>query len=199
MNGCDIRVIERGKDFRFALKTCEAFRISGERLRQDLDRYLAFQSCVTGAIDLPHAAFIQESQNFVSAETGAGRERHGEGGELYGGTIRRCAGRFRRFSNLYEQFLSFTGRPDERVIAVWENAGVEQYSVPHDSSFDTNRYESDFTGSELPSSVRVQSVVGEGSKGKGTIKQAFSSFPAVGEVRQVARGRRSNLHWRNAA
>ena len=49
-------MIQRGEDFGFALEPREAFGIGGERLGQDLDRDVALQVGVAGAIHLAHAA-----------------------------------------------------------------------------------------------------------------------------------------------
>ncbi len=35
VDGCDVGVIERRQSFGFALKTCRALRVGGERFRQD--------------------------------------------------------------------------------------------------------------------------------------------------------------------
>ena len=52
----DVRVFKRGEDFRFSLESGKPLRISGEGIRQDLERYLTFQPRVSGAIHLAHAA-----------------------------------------------------------------------------------------------------------------------------------------------
>ena len=52
----DVRMVQRGEDFGFALEPREALGIRREALRQDLDRDLAFQLRVGGAIHLAHAA-----------------------------------------------------------------------------------------------------------------------------------------------
>jgi len=48
----DVRVVERGEDFRFPLKPCETFRLISKRFRQDFDRDVALEPRVVGAIDL---------------------------------------------------------------------------------------------------------------------------------------------------
>jgi hypothetical protein len=56
VDGADVRMIQRGKDSRFALESREPFGIGGNRRREDLNRDLAEQLRVAGAIDLAHAA-----------------------------------------------------------------------------------------------------------------------------------------------
>ena len=70
----DVRMIQRGEDFRFALKPREPIGVSRERRRQDLDRDLAFQLGVGRPIHLPHPAFADLRGDFVDAEAGAGSE-----------------------------------------------------------------------------------------------------------------------------
>jgi hypothetical protein len=53
----DVRMVQRGEDFRFTLKTCEPIGISGERGRQNLDRDLPLQLRIYGPIHLAHPAF----------------------------------------------------------------------------------------------------------------------------------------------
>ncbi len=68
----DVRMIQRGEDFGFALKTREPIGISGERWRQDLDRDLTLQLGVGRPIHLPHPAFADLRGDFVDAEASAG-------------------------------------------------------------------------------------------------------------------------------
>ena len=49
----DVRMIQRGEDFRFALKSREPIGISRERGRQDLDRDLTLQLGIGRPIHLP--------------------------------------------------------------------------------------------------------------------------------------------------
>ena len=74
VDGGDVRMIQRGEDFGFALKTREPIVVSGERWRQDLDRDLTLQLGVGGPIHLPHPAFADLGGDFVDAEAGAGGE-----------------------------------------------------------------------------------------------------------------------------
>jgi len=61
-------VIERGEDFRFALKSSHALAIVGDVGRQDLQRDLAFQLHIAGARHLAHAAFAQFGDDFIGAD-----------------------------------------------------------------------------------------------------------------------------------
>ena len=65
-------MIQGRERLRFAFKPRQAFRIRGERVRQDLDRDLAPKRRVCCPIDLPHPAFADWRGDFVNAETGAG-------------------------------------------------------------------------------------------------------------------------------
>ena len=72
VDGGDMRMIERGEHFRFALKAREPIGIRRKRRRQDLDRDLTFQPGVSGAIQLPHAALADLRGDVVNAEACAG-------------------------------------------------------------------------------------------------------------------------------
>ena len=67
-------MIQRRERLRFALEPRQALGVSGERVRQDLDRDLAIQLRVRRPIHLPHAAFADLRGDFVDAEAGAGSE-----------------------------------------------------------------------------------------------------------------------------
>jgi hypothetical protein len=77
----DMRVIQRRQGSRLALEAHQAIRVAGKRFRQDLERHLAPEFGVAGAIHLAHAAFAQLGEDVVRAETGAGGEGHA--GALY--------------------------------------------------------------------------------------------------------------------
>ena len=68
----DVRMVQRGEDFRFALKPREPIVIRRERRRQNLDGDLTLQLRVGRPIHLPHAAFADLGGDFVDAEAGAG-------------------------------------------------------------------------------------------------------------------------------
>ena len=62
----DVGMVQRGEDFRFALKPGEAFRIVGERLWQHLQRHVPVELGVAGAIHLTHPAFADLGGDFVA-------------------------------------------------------------------------------------------------------------------------------------
>ena len=64
----DVGVIELGEELRFALEARQALLVLGEGGRQDLDRHLALQARVGGAIDLAHAALAELGGDLVGAE-----------------------------------------------------------------------------------------------------------------------------------
>ena len=76
MNGGDVRMIEGGQHFRFALEPCKSLGISGERVRQDLQRNVALQPGVARAIDLAHAAGADGADDFVGTESGTRSKGH---------------------------------------------------------------------------------------------------------------------------
>ena len=68
MNRRDVRVIERGKDFRFALEAGDAIRIRREQFGQDLQRYVASELRVPSTIDFAHPAGAEGGEDFVRAD-----------------------------------------------------------------------------------------------------------------------------------
>src|SRR2546422_11257866 len=72
----DVGMVERGQSSRFLLEPTQTVGIGGVRGGQHLDRDLAAEPGIAGAIDLPHAAGTEGCQNLVRAETGAWGERH---------------------------------------------------------------------------------------------------------------------------
>jgi hypothetical protein len=67
-------MVERGEDFRLALKASQAIRIAGHRGGQHLDRHRPLQIAVGRAIDLAHSAFADLGRDFVDAEPRAGKK-----------------------------------------------------------------------------------------------------------------------------
>ena len=53
----DVRMVERGEQLRLAREPSQAAGVSRKELGQDLQRNVAIESGVAGAIDLAHAAF----------------------------------------------------------------------------------------------------------------------------------------------
>ena len=72
----DVRVIERGEELRFAMQPREPLGIGGEQLRQHLQRDVATELRIAGAIHLSHAAGAEGGLDLVWTEASAGRERH---------------------------------------------------------------------------------------------------------------------------
>ncbi len=70
--GGNVRVVQRGEDFGFALKTREPIVVSGQRGRQDLEGDLTLQLRIGGPIHLPHPAFADLRNDFVDAEASVG-------------------------------------------------------------------------------------------------------------------------------
>ena len=63
----DVRVVQRRKDFGFALEALDALRVARKDLRKYLDGYVAIEFGVAGAIDFPHAARPKWREDFVRA------------------------------------------------------------------------------------------------------------------------------------
>ena len=70
----DVGMVQRRKRLRFALEPRQTLRVRGERIGQDLDRDLAAETGIGGAVDRAHAAFADRRNDFVDAESGAGTE-----------------------------------------------------------------------------------------------------------------------------
>ena len=67
--GCsNVRMIEFGEDFGFALEPREAFRVPRHRRGQDFDRDAAFQIRVGGLVHLAHATHADLGDDFIGAE-----------------------------------------------------------------------------------------------------------------------------------
>ena len=62
---------------RFLLEPALAIGIARERRRQNLDRDLALQLRVAGAIDLPHAAGAEPAEDLESADSITRGQAHG--------------------------------------------------------------------------------------------------------------------------
>ena len=64
----NVRVIQRCKDFRFALKSRKPLGILGKYTGQDFDRDFTLQPRVARAIDFPHTARADQRDNLVSTK-----------------------------------------------------------------------------------------------------------------------------------
>jgi hypothetical protein len=84
VNGRDVRMIEPGEHFGFALETCQPLAIGRHGLGQHLDGDGALQVGIGRAVDLAHAAGAEFAGDFIWAESSARSERHRNPLELYG-------------------------------------------------------------------------------------------------------------------
>src|SRR5262245_6823646 len=64
-------MIERSQELCLALEPREALGIERKAFRQDLDRDVAIQFRVTGAIDLAHSTRAERRDDLVRTDTGA--------------------------------------------------------------------------------------------------------------------------------
>ena len=73
----DVRVVQRGQRLRLRgwNRASRSASLANE-IGQDLDRDLAIELGVAGAIDLAHPAGAERGENLVGAEARAGREGH---------------------------------------------------------------------------------------------------------------------------
>ena len=67
MNLRDVRMIERGEDFGFALEPCEPLRITDQPRGQHLDRNGPLQMRIRRAIDFAHTADPDLTVDFIRA------------------------------------------------------------------------------------------------------------------------------------
>ena len=65
VDGRDMRVIQRGQEFRFPSKARAPIGVAGERPRQDFHRDVSLQSGVARAVHLAHAALAEGRDDFV--------------------------------------------------------------------------------------------------------------------------------------
>ena len=72
VDGSDVRMVERGQHFRFALEARQPVGVSGERRRQDLDRHLAFEARIGRPIHLSHPALAEQGGNLVDTDASSG-------------------------------------------------------------------------------------------------------------------------------
>src|SRR5262249_34972512 len=69
IDGGDIRMIERGENFSFALETAHTLGIARKFAGQNLDRDITLQFCVTCAIYLAHSAPTENGRDFERAKS----------------------------------------------------------------------------------------------------------------------------------
>ncbi len=76
VDGRDVGMIERRQEIGFAREARQALGIAGEERRQNLERDVARQLAVAGAVDFAHPAGADQGDDLVGAEAGAGRQTH---------------------------------------------------------------------------------------------------------------------------
>ena len=77
----DVRVVQAGDGLGFALKARLDLRVTSDLRGQNLDRDLAIESNVAGAVDLAHATFSEFPGDFVISEGATNQRVHTPGGE----------------------------------------------------------------------------------------------------------------------
>src|SRR4029079_1277929 len=75
-DGQYVRVVERTGGAGLLLQAAESFRVVRELGGQNLDGDIAAEAGFPRAIDLSHPAGTERPDNFVWADSGAGREAH---------------------------------------------------------------------------------------------------------------------------
>ena len=76
VDGRDVRVIQGRKDFRFALEPRHSFRVSRDRLWQDLNGDIAIEPRVACSIDFAHPARAEGGDNLVRTEARSSGQGH---------------------------------------------------------------------------------------------------------------------------
>ena len=79
----DVGMVQRGKRLRLTLEARQAVGVRGEELGNDLDRDVAVEPGIPGTVDFAHAAGADGGDDFIRAESGSGRQRHGLRGLLF--------------------------------------------------------------------------------------------------------------------
>src|SRR5262249_46901900 len=72
-----VGVVQRPRGFRLLLEAAQPVGIGSERGRKNFDGHVALQPCVPSAIDLAHRSRAEGRGDFIGAEMGSARERHG--------------------------------------------------------------------------------------------------------------------------
>ena len=80
---CDVWIVQCRQRPGLALETSQALRIRCHAGRQDLDRHVAIEARVTGAIDLAHSAASNQLDDVVRPDARATRQAHSETPGLY--------------------------------------------------------------------------------------------------------------------
>jgi hypothetical protein len=70
----DVRMVQGREDFRFPPQTSQMLRMARHRRWQHLERDLSLQAGIDGTIHLAHAARADPGDDFVAADSRAGRQ-----------------------------------------------------------------------------------------------------------------------------
>ena len=68
VDGCDVRVIQRGEQPRLAFEARQPFSICRKETRQDFDRNVATEFGVARAVHLAHAADAEEVEDLIGPQ-----------------------------------------------------------------------------------------------------------------------------------
>ena len=69
-------MVQRGDRAGLPVEAVEAVGVVRRRVREELQRHLAPQARVAGAVDLAHAALAEGAEDLVGAELLSGGQRH---------------------------------------------------------------------------------------------------------------------------
>src|SRR5262249_30598360 len=72
----DVRMIQRREGSRLAFEARKAFGVRGERVRQNLDRDVALEFGVMGAVDLTHSTFAELVEDAIGPDRAADHFRY---------------------------------------------------------------------------------------------------------------------------
>ena len=76
VDGRDVGVVECRQEIGFPREARQALRVASEERRQNLERDVARQLAVAGAVDFAHPAGADQGDDLVGAEACAGRQTH---------------------------------------------------------------------------------------------------------------------------
>src|SRR5438445_3350683 len=77
VENANMRMVQAGNGLCFTLEALAQFGSIGKVIREDFASDNAIQTRVAGAVDLAHPASANTGENFVRAQTFAGKDRHG--------------------------------------------------------------------------------------------------------------------------
>ena len=69
-------MVEGGQYLCFALESREPFRVSGDKVGENLDRDVAIQPCIARAVHLAHAPGAKGRKDLVWSESNSGGKSH---------------------------------------------------------------------------------------------------------------------------